>query len=87
MDKNLYTIYDKKSELYAPPFVELTDGTAIRVVTDLLNNSNSPFAKYPSDYTLVKVGSYDELTGIPSGDTPPETIMEILTIKEAMKET
>ena len=23
MDKNLYTIYDKKSEIYAPPFVEL----------------------------------------------------------------
>ena len=86
MDKNLYTIYDKKSEIYAPPFVELTDGTAIRVVTDLLGNTNSPFYKYPDDYTLVKVGSYDELTGIPSGDTPPETIMEIQTIKEAMKE-
>lgn len=86
MDKNLYTIFDKKSEIYAAPFVELTDGTAIRVVSELLSNTNSPFAKYPEDYTLVKIGSYDELTGIPSGDTPPETIMEIQTIKESLKE-
>ena len=26
--KNIYSIYDKVSEIYAPPFIELTDGTA-----------------------------------------------------------
>jgi len=85
MDKNLYTIFDKKSEIYAPPFVELTDGTAVRMVTDLLSTPNTPFAKYPTDYTLVRIGSYDELTGIPSSDIPPTTIMELSDIKDSMK--
>ncbi len=85
MDKNLYTIYDKKSEIYAPPFVELTDGTAVRMVTDLLSTSNTQFAKYPNDYTLVRIGSYDELTGIPSHDYPPITVMELSDIKDSMK--
>jgi hypothetical protein len=82
MDKNLYTIYDKKSELYAPPFVELTDGTAIRAISDMLQNPQAQFAKFPEDYTLVRVGSYDELTGTPSGDLPPITVMEITDIKD-----
>ena len=64
MDKNIYSIFDKKSEIYAPPFIELTDGTAIRACMDLLQNPNLPFGKYPEDYTLVKIGSWDEYAGI-----------------------
>ena len=82
MDKNLYSIYDKKSETYMQPFVELTDGTAIRQCTDLLLNTNSPFSKYPEDFTLMRIGSWDEVGGIPLGDTPPEVVIELLTLKE-----
>jgi hypothetical protein len=51
MDKNLYSIYDKKSGTYMQPFVDLTDGTATRQCMDLLNNTNAPFAKFPEDFT------------------------------------
>jgi len=61
--KNIYSIFDKKSEIYAPPFVELTDGTAIRACTDLLARSELPFNKYAEDYKLVKIGNWEEEDG------------------------
>ena len=85
MDKNLYSIYDKKSEIYAPPFIELTDGTAIRAVTDLLSRQDLPFSKYPEDYTLTKIGSWDEFAGIPTADNPPEIVIDLITLSEAIK--
>jgi hypothetical protein len=64
MIKNMYTIYDKKSELYATPFVELTDGTAVRAIQDMMmSNSEHPFARHSEDYALYKIGTWDEFTG------------------------
>ena len=82
MDKNLYSIYDKKSETYMQPFVELTDGTATRQCMDLLLNTNAPFAKYPEDFTLMRIGSWDEIAGMPTADNPPEVIVELLTLSQ-----
>ena len=83
MDKNLYSIYDKKSQTYMQPFVDLTDGTATRQCMDLLANTNAPFAKYPEDFTLMRIGSWDEIGGIPTADTPPEVVVELLTLSQA----
>ena len=84
MEKNLYSIFDKKSGTYMQPFVELTDGTATRQCMDLLGNPNTPFAKFPDDFTLMRIGSWDEIEGKPKGQIPPEFIVELssLTNKE-----
>lgn len=84
MEKNLYSIFDKKSGTYMQPFVELTDGTATRQCMDLLANPNTPFAKFPDDFTLMRIGSWDEIEGKPKGQIPPEFIVELssLTNKE-----
>ena len=84
MEKNLYSIYDKKSGIYAPPFVELTDGTAIRACTDLSQRQDLPFGKYPQDYHLVKIAKWDEEDGHPS-PTTNEIIIEFTTLIEATK--
>jgi hypothetical protein len=83
MDKNLYSIYDKKSGTYMQPFVDLTDGTATRQCIDLLSNTNSPFSKFPEDFTLMRIGSWDEIGGIPTADNPPEVVIELLTLQQA----
>lgn len=85
MDKNLYSIFDKKSQTYMQPFVELTDGTAIRQCMDLLLNANAPFAKYPEDFTLMRIGSWDEIGGQPIGENPPEVVSELLTLSQAQQ--
>jgi hypothetical protein len=84
MDKNLYSIFDKKSEVYAPPFVELTDGTAIRACTDLLQRQELPFGKYPKDYRLVKIAKWDETEAHASPITN-EIIMEFETLLDTTK--
>jgi len=82
--KNIYSIYDKVSEIFAPPFIELTDGTAIRACTDLLQRPELPFGKYPKDYHLARIGRWVETEGFVS---PTETtiIIEFETLFDSTK--
>ena len=82
--KNIYSIYDKVSEIYAPPFIELTDGTAIRACTDLLQRPELPFGKYPKDYHLARIGIWVDTEGFVS---PTETtiIIEFEVLSDSTK--
>lgn len=81
MDKLMFSIFDKVSELYEPPFIEVNKGTAMRRVTDLMqSNPQSPLTKFPDNYTLVEVGSWDELGGIPFNKKAPETVIELVEL-------
>lgn len=82
--KNIYSIYDKVSEIYAPPFIELTDGTAIRACTDLLQRPELPFGKYPKDYHLARIGRWVEAEGFVS-PTETTTIIEFETLSDSTK--
>jgi hypothetical protein len=75
MKKNMYSIYDRKSNSYAAPFIELTDGTAIRAIQDVMNNNaNHQFVRYADDFQLVRVGMFDEDAGILIDDLRGEVI-------------
>lgn len=82
--KNIYSIYDKVSEIYAPPFIELTDGTAIRACTDLLQRPELPFGKYPKDYHLARIGRWVETEGFVS-PTEMTTIIEFEVLFDSTK--
>jgi hypothetical protein len=69
--KNIYTIYDSKAEAYMSPWFVDKDGQALREFQDVVRNPDTPFHKHPEDYTLFKIGTYDEWTGkLESLDTP-----------------
>jgi hypothetical protein len=77
MLKTLYSVYDKKSKIYASPFTEVNDGTAIRAIQDLIASNNShPFARHGEDYELVRVGSFNEMSGHIEED-PQGSVIEI----------
>lgn len=61
--KKLYTVYDRKAQQYAPPFTEISDGTAIRAMQDVMKNADHPFSSYPDDYELISLADFDEHTG------------------------
>ncbi len=82
--KNIYSIFDKVSGIYAPPFIELTDGTAIRACTDLLQRPELPFGKYPKDYHLARIGRWVETEGFVS-PTETKTIIEFETLFDSTK--
>ena len=64
MIKQYYSVYDKKSQTYSQPFLEITDGTAQRAIQDLLlGDKDHPFTKHTSDFAVYKLGSFNDETG------------------------
>jgi hypothetical protein len=61
--KGIYSVFDKKAGIYLNPFVETTNGTAVRVMQDLVANGDHPFAKHAEDYQLVKLAEFGEHSG------------------------
>jgi hypothetical protein len=83
MSKVYYAVFDRKAEMYSQPFLEIKDGTAIRAVQDIvINNKDHAFAKHPADFSLHRLGEFDEQTGVITGKNKPEKIIEIETLGE-----
>lgn len=59
----VFTVYDSKAEAYLQPFCAQTKNTAIRAITDSVNNPKSEFHRWPADYTLFEIGVYDDQAG------------------------
>jgi len=60
MDHLLFTIYDEKAEVFLPPFFVPTIGIARRAFTDCINSDSHVMGKHPADYTLFKLGAFDD---------------------------
>lgn len=62
MQLKIYTIYDSKAEFYSKPFYATARGAALRSFTDACNDKNIDFGRYPADYTLFEIGTWDDST-------------------------
>lgn len=56
----MFTVYDSKAETYLRPFSMRSTGEAIRGFITTLNDEQSEMSKYPADFTLFELGTYDE---------------------------
>ena len=74
MKKPMYAVFDNVAKMYMRPFLEATDGTAIRVMQDAMNDPNAPFAKHSSDFTLTRLGVFDEEDGLINQDSKADVI-------------
>lgn len=82
MQLNVYSIRDAKAEYFATPFFQATHGLAERQFTDLVNNEKSQVYKYPQDFDLYHLGTYDDSTGkIFPLDTPVHQLKAIQVLK------
>ena len=80
----VFSIYDNVAQIFEPPFTEKNKGTAIRRISDLIqNNVNSPYAKFPDNFALHHIGYFDSDDGSIL-DLEPEHIINFheLTNKE-----
>lgn len=82
MKHNIYSIYDTKAECYTLPFYYQHDGQALRIFSDWVNDDSNPFSKHPEDYTLFKIGIYDETNA-----TLEQSKIESLSTGIQLKET
>lgn len=71
MTKKIYSLKDEKAEAFSQPFFMDTDGQALRALDGIVNNPETQVNRYPQDFTLYRLGTYDEKTGrLESRETP-----------------
>jgi hypothetical protein len=84
MKMNVYAIYDVKAAMFQRPIFATRDGEATRAFIDVLANPEHPITRHPEDYSLFRIGTYDDLEGIIE-DEPNVQIITALSAK-AMNE-
>lgn len=63
MKLNAYCVFDSKVEAYLTPFFMRADGEATRACQQAMSDPNHNFCRYPADYTLFRVGEFDDASG------------------------
>lgn len=66
----IYSIHDSKASFYDRPFFARTDGEAIRLFSDAINDEKTPISAHYADFTLFGLGEFDEQTGVITPVTP-----------------
>ena len=88
MKLEIFSIYDKKSNTYNNPMFAQTSGVIVREFISTLSQEDKAghWAKYPEDFTLIKIGTFDNETGEITKLEKNELVAEFTTIKSMIKE-
>jgi len=70
----VFSVRDSKGELFAAPFCMSNVALAIRKVSEFVNNPGSELSKYPGDFTLYHIGTFDEVSGVLTALSPVKLI-------------
>ena len=62
-----YALYDVKSETYGLPFFAVNDAIAVRTSYDGYLMADSTVSRHPEDFTLYRLGLYDDCRGVITG--------------------
>jgi len=60
----VFSIYDHACEAYMRPFLAPTKGVAIRSFSELAQDTNHEVGKYPEQYTLFELGSWEDTNAL-----------------------
>lgn len=63
MNYVVYGIFDNVAGHFMAPFIMRSEGEALRTFKNLVNEKGTPLNTNPEDYTLYKLGSWNEITG------------------------
>lgn len=73
---NAYSIFDRKTAMFHPPFFQSTDGAAARLFTDLCRDEGTTIHKHAADYVLYRLGTFHDQSGELHGCTPPAHVLD-----------
>lgn len=82
-----YSLMDKKTGAYMPPFQCKHVAEATRFVQLELENSKSTLLRFAADYALYLVGSFDPTSGIlyPTAEAGPQFVIEVAALLPSPK--
>jgi len=59
----MFAIHDGKINAFMRPFLDQHTGSALRSFEEACTEPTSPFAKFPTDFVLYEVGTFNVETG------------------------
>lgn len=68
MKQYIYSVYDVKAAAYLPPFFAVNDAVAHRNFVTAQADPDHIFAQHKDDFSLARVGEWDDLMGIVTAD-------------------
>lgn len=77
---NAYSLFDTKSLVYYTPWFAPTQGAAVRILSDLVNDPQTSVGRHPSDYVLYRIGTYDDAKGAFAPISPLEHVMDAIAL-------
>lgn len=63
MRLHIFSVFDTKAKAYLPPFFLPSDEVATRAFRDCVNSNDHQFGKHPEDYTLHRLGTFEDSEG------------------------
>lgn len=82
---NAYSIFDRKTVAYFPPFYAPTDAGAIRSLSDLVSDQGTTVGRHPNDYVLYRVGVFDDAKGALVPEAPIAHVIDAIALVKAMQ--
>lgn len=81
-----FCLLDMKAGAFATPFFMHHDAQAIRAVAELGGDLSTTVGRYPSDFALCQVGTFDDSNGVltPTGILNLGTVAGFLPAKASM---
>jgi len=73
-----FSVLDLKLSEFSPPMFLAHLGQAVRTWEEIANDPSSNICKYPSDFILYEVGSFDQDKGILEALVPPSQVATAL---------
>lgn len=80
MRVQLYSIFDRKARVYLAPFVSRSETDAIRQISASFRDPqmrDTPVGQHPEDFSLTRVGAFDDETGQIEALTPPHPVCSL----------
>lgn len=65
-----YSIYDVKTRAFNQPIFAKTDEQAIRQFSDISQDKEHPVGKHPEDYSLFRIGTFNDSSGFLEPEQP-----------------
>lgn len=59
---HVFSVYDSKAGFFGVPFLQPSVGQAVRMMQDACADPNTTISRHPGDFTLFKLGTWDDTT-------------------------
>lgn len=78
-----FSIFDAKSGAFSAPFFAFNAAVAQRNVAAGVREGDSLLSRFPEDYQLYHVGSFDDGTGVLQA-IPPVAVCNLVSLREVV---